>query len=109
MGSAVRLPNGIFGPPLASQRLSKPQLGNTLLCEAAFGRIIEITKEGEICWEYVREYLLRRIGIFLRILQVTPYFAAYPEVEARKMFPMESNALFRAYKYAAEEIPWLHS
>ena len=41
-------------------------------------------------------------------LQVNPHFAAYPEPEARASFPAESNALFRAYKYATEEIPWLN-
>jgi hypothetical protein len=73
MGSAQRLPNG-----------------NTLLCESAFGRLLEINTDNEVCWEYV-----------------CPYFAAYPEKEARDFFPIESNALFRAYKYAPEEITWL--
>ncbi|OCF33196.1 PQQ enzyme repeat protein [Kwoniella heveanensis CBS 569] len=73
MGSAQRLPNG-----------------NTLLCESAFGRLIEINTKNEQCWEYVN-----------------PHFAVYPEAEAAKSFPVESNSLFRAYKYAPEEIPWL--
>lgn len=70
MGSAQRLENG-----------------NTLLCESAFGRIFEVTREGYVCWEYVN-----------------PHFAAYPEEETRKIFPGESNALFRAYGYSADEI-----
>jgi hypothetical protein len=73
MGSAQRLPNG-----------------NTLLCESACGRLIEINTKNEVCWEYV-----------------CPYFSQYPEPAARDFFPAESNALFRAYKYAPEEIPWL--
>lgn len=73
MGSAQRLPNG-----------------NTLLCESAFGRLLEINTDNQVCWEYV-----------------CPYFSYYPEQEARDFFPVESNALFRAYKYAPEEIPWL--
>ena len=73
MGSAQRLPNG-----------------NTLLCESAFGRLLEVTSDGTQCWEYV-----------------CPWFAQYPEKDARDFFPAESNALFRAYKYAPEEIPWL--
>ena len=71
----------------SAQRLSN---GNTLLCESAFGRLIEINKNQEVCWEYV-----------------CPYFASYPEQEARDFFPIESNALFRAYKYSADELPWL--
>lgn len=73
MGSAQRLANG-----------------NTLLCESAFGRIFEVTKEGYVCWEYSN-----------------PHFAQYPDEATRKMFPAESNALFRAYRYSADEIPWL--
>ncbi|OXG43997.1 PQQ enzyme repeat protein [Cryptococcus neoformans Bt120] len=73
MGSAQRLLNG-----------------NTLVCESAFGRVMEINTENKVCWEYV-----------------CPYFAVYPEKNAAGFYPSESNALFRAYKYAPEEIPWL--
>jgi hypothetical protein len=73
MGSAQRLANG-----------------NTLLCESAFGRVFEVTKEGEVVWEYVNEH-----------------FAEYPDAITRRLFPGESNALFRAYRYGLEEIPWL--
>ncbi|WVQ76506.1 hypothetical protein IAR50_006175 [Cryptococcus sp. DSM 104548] len=73
MGSAQRLPNG-----------------NTLLCESAFGRVVEVTSEGKQVWEYV-----------------CPFFAVYPEKEAAGFYPTESNALFRAYKYSRKQIPWL--
>lgn len=77
-----------------TQRLAKTNMeakrGNTLICESAFGRIFEIDDEDNVCWEYV-----------------SPYFSKYTEEELRKVFPSESNALFRAYKYAPEELPWL--
>lgn len=73
MGSAQRLANG-----------------NTLLCESAFGRVFEVTKDGDLCWEFVN-----------------PHFAPYPDKETADIFPGESNALFRAYRYSLEEIPWL--
>ena len=73
MGSAQRLANG-----------------NTLLCESAFGRVFEITREGRLVWEYVNEW-----------------FEEYSDEVTRKLFPGESNALFRAYRYSEEEIPWL--
>lgn len=73
MGSAQRLGNG-----------------NTLLCESAYGRVFEVTKEGEVVWEFVN-----------------PWWAEYPDEGTRKLFPGESNALFRAYRYSGEEIPWL--
>src|SRR5262245_65643091 len=39
MGCAQRLPNG-----------------NTLITESSFGRFFEVTKEGEIVWEYVNPF-----------------------------------------------------
>ncbi|RDW58202.1 hypothetical protein BP6252_13613 [Coleophoma cylindrospora] len=67
--------------------------GNTLITEAAFGRIFEVTKEGKMCWEYVN-----------------PLFADYKGLDAKEIetyFDYPANALFRAYKYTPEEIPWL--
>ncbi|KAM5369642.1 hypothetical protein ACJZ2D_008901 [Fusarium nematophilum] len=77
-----------FTPFMGSaQRLSN---GNTLLCESAFGRIFEVCEDGHICWEYIN-----------------PHFSPYPDPVTAKIFPGESNALFRAYRYAEEEIPWI--
>lgn len=73
MGSAQRLANG-----------------NTLLCESAFGRLFEVTRDGHICWEYVN-----------------PHFAPYPDQVTAGIFLGESNALFRAYRYSLDEVPWL--
>ncbi|KAG9565448.1 hypothetical protein KCU71_g10176, partial [Aureobasidium melanogenum] len=73
MGSAQRLANG-----------------NTLICESAFGRLFEVTMDGQICWEYIN-----------------PHFAPYPDAQTAQIFPGESNALFRAYRYAEQDIPWL--
>jgi hypothetical protein len=57
MGSAQRLPNG-----------------NTLITESEWGRIFEVTKEGETVWEYVN-----------------PYFSKGEE---------SSNKVYRAYRVA---------
>jgi hypothetical protein len=73
MGSAQRLPNG-----------------NTLITESMFGRIFEVDRIGQVCWEYV-----------------VPYFSAYHDEEAAKLFPDVTNAIFRAYRYAPEQVPWL--
>jgi hypothetical protein len=67
--------------------------GNTLITEAAFGRIFEVTAEGKMVWEYVNED-----------------FADYSGIDAEEIegfFGYPANALFRAYKYMPEEIPWL--
>ena len=66
MGYAQRLPNG-----------------NTLITEASFGRFFEVTKEGEIVWEYVN-----------------PFFGK-PLFGGRE--GSESNQVFRAYRYSEDE------
>ncbi|KAH8169457.1 arylsulfotransferase (ASST) domain-containing protein [Sarocladium implicatum] len=80
--------HNFFTPFMGSaQRLKN---GNTLLCESAFGRLFEVTEDKYVCWEYIN-----------------PHFAPYPDKVTANIFPGESNALFRAYRYSLEEIPWL--
>jgi Arylsulfotransferase (ASST) len=67
MGNAQRLPNG-----------------NTLVCESSFGRFFEVTREGEIVWEYVNPFFGK------------PFFAGAPGTEG--------NLVFRALRYSADEI-----
>jgi uncharacterized protein (UPF0248 family) len=67
MGFAQRLPNG-----------------NTLITESSFGRVFEVTKEGEIVWEYINPFFGK------------PFFGGPPT--------SESNQVFRAIRYSAEEI-----
>lgn len=56
------------------------------------GRLFEVTADGLLVWEYV-----------------VPYFGGYEEAEVRGLFPAEPNAVFRAYRYAADELPWLEA
>ena len=77
-----------FSPYISSaQRLPN---GNTLITEGNFGRFFEVTTEGEIVWEYVN-----------------PYFASRKSDNTPALAQGENNAVFRAFRYAAEEIPWL--
>ncbi|MDF3294175.1 aryl-sulfate sulfotransferase [Streptomyces silvisoli] len=77
-----------FAPFMGSaQRLPN---GNTLVTDSPSGRLFEVTADGYLCWEYV-----------------VPYFGAYRESEVRALFPAEPNAVFRAYRYPPEELPWL--
>ena len=69
--------SNFFSPRMGNaQRLAND---NTLINEASFGRFFEVTRDGEIVWEYVN-----------------PYFGGSPLVE--------TNAVFRALRYSAEEI-----
>jgi outer membrane protein assembly factor BamB len=85
-------PMAFFTPFMGSaQRLRN---GNTFITEAAFGRMFEVTPEGKTVWEYVN-----------------PHLASYEGLDAKELedigFDYASNALFRAYKYTPEEVPWL--
>ena len=63
--------------------------GNTLICESAFGRVFEVTRDGMIAWEYV-----------------IPDFAEYP-APLNRFIAGETNSCFRAHRYRAEQVPWL--
>jgi len=68
-----------FSPYISgAQRLAN---GNTLICEGCHGRIFEVTREGEVVWEYV-----------------SPYFSQDPGP------PGLNNWIFRAFRYTPEEI-----
>ncbi len=70
MGSAQRLPNG-----------------NTLITEANFGRIFEVTAAGQVVWEYI-----------------VPYFDPSNSTDnPSKAGPQ--NAIFRAHRYPESLIP----
>ncbi|GAB2655989.1 aryl-sulfate sulfotransferase [Gordonia jinhuaensis] len=76
---------GFFTPYMGgAQRLRN---GNTLITEAAFGRIFEVTESGRLCWEYV-----------------VPHFSTYPDAATASRFPAQSNAIFRAYRYSREQV-----
>jgi uncharacterized protein (UPF0248 family) len=71
-----------FSPRMGNaQRLPN---GNTLVDEASFGRFFEVTTEGDIVWEYVNPFFGK------------PFFGGPPT--------SESNQVFRAFRYSAEEI-----
>jgi len=58
--------------------------GNTLINEASFGRFFEVTTEGEVVWEYINPFFGK------------PFFGGPPT--------SETNQVFRAIRYSAEEI-----
>ena len=76
-----------FSPFMGSaQRLWN---GNTLICESAFGRLFEVTRDGRTVWEYV-----------------IPDFAEYP-APLNKFIKGAHNTCFRAHRYPAEQVSWL--
>jgi hypothetical protein len=87
---------GFFTPFMGSAQ--KLRNGNVLVCEAATGRIFEVTMGGELVWEFVVPQLQDYRGVMA---------AEELEEMMRIGFSNQSNAVFRAYKYAPKELPWL--
>jgi len=74
------VPHSFFSALISNaQRLPN---GNTLINEGQYGRLFEVTPEGDTVWEYVN-----------------PYFG--PETALPKA---QTNNIFRAYRYTPEEI-----
>ncbi len=72
-----------FSPYISNaQRLSN---GNTLICEGNFGRIFEVTPDGQLVWEFVNPY-------------------AGMGMPAGQRAPSPTNQVFRAFRYSPEEI-----
>ena len=68
-----------------SSRISNAQRlpnGNTLINEGVYGRFFEVTRDGDVVWEYVN-----------------PNFGP-PDVAPKG----QTNSVFRAYRYSADEI-----
>jgi outer membrane protein assembly factor BamB len=84
-------PQNFFSPYMSSgQRLPN---GNTLITEASFGRIFEVTSIGETVWEY-------------RV----PFFESYDERPDPVSVNLgQQNAVHRALRYSREQIPWLRA
>jgi len=73
-----------------AQRLAN---GNTLICEGCRGRIFEVTRQGQVVWEYVSPYFANE-AFFMRGLQDTAKIRA----------PVLNNWIFRAFRYTREQI-----
>jgi hypothetical protein len=79
------MPPAFFSPYMGSvQRLWN---GNTFICESAFGRLFEVTTDGETVWEYV-----------------IPDFAEYP-APLNNFITGAHNSCFKAHRY--KNINWV--
>jgi outer membrane protein assembly factor BamB len=71
-----------FFSPFISNAQRLPN-GNTLICEGSFGRLFEVTTDGELVWEYVNPTYHEPVSL--------------PGTQVR-------NTVFRAYRYSEDEI-----
>ena len=71
--------------------------GNTLICEGAPGRILEVTSKGQIVWEYINPSFVPRVAGVVRNTEagVATQVTTGGETEL-------VNMIFRAHRYGAE-------
>jgi hypothetical protein len=72
-----------FFSPFISNAERLPN-GNTLICEGNFGRIFEVTRGGELVWEFVNPYFGEPVG--------------HPKGRP------PTNEVFRAFRYSEEQV-----
>lgn len=83
VGGAERLPNG-----------------NTLICEGAKGRVIEVTTEKELVWEYINPFFTRnpRFGDGVNFLfRAHRYGPEYPALQGRDLDPGRYSSFNNLY------------
>ncbi|MEU8843824.1 aryl-sulfate sulfotransferase [Streptomyces roseus] len=81
-------PQNFYSPYMSSaQRLPN---GNTFIAEGSFGRLFEVTPDREVVWEFV-----------------VPQFRSFGDGVGLESSAGAQNSVFRAYRYGADEIPWL--
>lgn len=81
----------------SNQRLPN---GNTLICEGAMGRIFEVTKSGEIVWEYVSPIYTDtgiRFGKTNAVFRSIRYGADYPGLQGKNFDDAKNDILNRFY------------
>lgn len=82
-GSADRLPNG-----------------NTLICDCAVGRLFEVTRAGEIAWEYVNPFFVHnaRLGGSINLVfKAHRHLMDEPALNGRDLDPARYGNLNRLY------------
>ncbi|MFD4867134.1 aryl-sulfate sulfotransferase [Streptomyces sp. NPDC058412] len=81
-------PQNFYSPYMSSaQRLPN---GNTFIAEGSFGRLFEVTPEGDVVWEFV-----------------VPQFRSFGDGVGLESSAGAQNSVFRAYRYSADRFPWL--
>ena len=74
------------------QRAQRLPNGNTLVCAGMTGRLFEITREGEIVWEYTNPFFGydERFGYANRVFRAYRYSADFPGFKDKEFSPTSS-------------------
>lgn len=93
-------PSAFYGGFMSgAQRLPN---GNTLVCEGPRGRFFEITKRGEVVWEYINPFFDINVGIPARgrhnmVFRAHRYGLDYPGLKGKTLEPQKYDMLNRLY------------
>ncbi|MEJ2647654.1 MAG: aryl-sulfate sulfotransferase [Sedimentisphaerales bacterium] len=76
--------------------------GNTLICVGPKGRFFEVTKEGEVVWEYINPFFDINVGIPARgrhnmVFRAHRYGLDYPGLKGKRLNPEKYEMLNRLY------------
>jgi len=75
--------------------------GNTLICAGPTGRFFEITKDGEIVWEYINPFFydipMEKIGLSNLVFRAHRYDHDYPGLKGMELDPKRFDWLNRIY------------
>jgi len=75
--------------------------GNTLICEGAMGRLLEVTPKGEIVWEYIVPFYAERkdtiYGMSNCTFRCLRYGPDYPGLQGKKLDPEKLDLWNRLY------------
>jgi hypothetical protein len=77
-----------FSPYMGSAQ--KLENENVHITESAMGRLFEVTKKGEVVWEYI-----------------VPNFNSYPDGSARMYATGHHNSVFKSMRYKRSQLVWL--
>ena len=74
--------------------------GNTLVCEGMTGRLFEVTREGEMAWEYVNPFYGpdERFGHANRVFRAYRYDADFPGFKGKELLPERFSWLSNLYR-----------
>jgi hypothetical protein len=78
--------------------------GNTLICEGESGRLLEVTREGNICWEWISPFVYDFKGSqAAQIFRAHRYAGGSPELKNRTLDGSGLETLNRQWKLDQSE------
>ncbi len=81
--------------------------GNTLICQGAIGRLIEVTREKEVVWEYISPFYNRQmpwLGLTNLVFRAYRYGPDYPGLKGKDLDPDKYELVLKRKARVEEEV-----